>query len=59
MTTLIVSAVLFNAAALVGVLLLSKYSVALVDEQGRPISGPSGWQEHKVPAAESNKPVAH
>lgn len=51
MTTVVLAVGAFHVAALAGVLLLSKYSAVLVDEDFRPVGaegGPGGWREHVV-----------
>lgn len=51
MTTVVLAVGAFHVAALAGVLLLSKYSAVLVDEDFRPLgaeAGPGGWHERVV-----------
>jgi hypothetical protein len=43
---------LVNASALAGVLLMSRYSVRLVDERGETLSRDGEWQERVVGAAQ-------
>lgn len=51
MTTVVLAVGAFHVAALAGVLLLSKYSAVLVDEDFRPMPAAQGggaWCEHVV-----------
>ncbi|HEY9721052.1 MAG TPA: hypothetical protein V6D47_03510 [Oscillatoriaceae cyanobacterium] len=50
MAPIIATIVLLHVAALAGVLILARHSVVLVDEQGRPLGGPSPWTEQRIPA---------
>lgn len=51
MTTVVIAVAAFHVMALAGVLLLSKYSAVLVDEDFRPLRAEderTGWREHIV-----------
>lgn len=51
MTTVVLAVAAFHVSALAGVLLLSKYSAVLVDEDFRPLGAENaggGWREQVV-----------
>lgn len=48
MTNAIAAIVLLHAAALAGVLLMSRYSAVLVDENGRPLARRESWRERVI-----------
>ena len=49
---MLLTLLLVNAAALAGVLLMTRYSVTLVDERGEKLSRDGAWQERVVEAAQ-------
>ena len=52
MATTLATIALVHVAALACILLMAKYSVMLVDEDGMPIQRTTGWYERVVPTAE-------
>ena len=48
MAIVLASIVALHVVAFLGVMLLAKFSVALVDDQGKPLGHPSPWQERIV-----------
>jgi len=51
MLMLMMALVLFHVAALAGVLLMSRTSVMLVDENGQPVIRNTAWMERTVAQA--------
>ena len=47
MATIVATLAMLHVAALAGVLLMARYSVMLVDDEGRPIR-PGTWHERVV-----------
>lgn len=56
MATLVATVAMLHVAALAGVLLMARYSVMLVDDEGRPIQ-PGPWAERVVAAPEVTPPL--
>jgi hypothetical protein len=59
MVSIIAIIALVHLAAFAGVLLMAKYSVALVDEEGRPLTAPSAWTERVVASQEPSVLFSH
>lgn len=54
MMSIILAIIGLNMCALVGVLLMARYSVRLVDENGRPVRA-GRWQERVIASQEATQ----
>lgn len=52
MATTLATIALIHVAALGCILLMAKFSVMLVDEDGQPLQRTTGWYERVVPSVE-------
>lgn len=52
MATTLAMLALIHAVALACILVMAKFSVMLVDEDGQPLQRTTGWYEQVIPSAE-------